>query len=174
MAEPSATSAAQAGEKRPVLRFVAVFAVSLLAFQLLFLFVIAGSAPFERYLELCAAASARLLGAVGREVLVVGNRLTMGPHEFVVTAPCSGLQPMAMLGIAMLAFPSSRAAKLVGLALGIGMLFVLNLVRIASLCLVQDHASSSFELVHLSLWPMALILCSIGLWAFWARRAPRA
>lgn len=173
MAETPA-SPTPAGEKRPVLRFVLVFAGSLLAFQLLFLFAIAGSAPFERYLVLCTHLAGTLLDGLGREVVVDGNRLTVGANEFAVTAPCSGLQPMAMLAIAVLAFPAARVTKLVGVLLGIGTLFVLNLVRIASLCLVQERMSSSFELFHLSLWPMALILTSIALWAFWARRAMRA
>jgi exosortase/archaeosortase family protein len=157
-----------------VLRFVLVFAAALVAFQLLFLFAISGSAPFARYLELCARAAGALLGWLGQNVYVYENRVTLLPNEFVVTAPCSGLQPMAMLAIAVLAFPSSARAKLAGVVLGIGALFALNLVRIATLCLVQDRWAGAFELFHLALWPMALILCSIALWAAWARRVTRA
>lgn len=159
--------------QRPVLRFVLVFAGSLLLFQLLFLFVIVGSAPFQQYLELCARTAGRMLTGLGVAVAVRGAELSLDGAVFEVRSACSGLQPLAMLSIAILAFPSGWPAKLPGLigaVLGLGLL---NLVRIASLCLIGAHWPDAFELSHLYLWPMALILCSIALWTAWARRMVR-
>jgi len=157
-----------------MVRFVALFAAALLGFQLVFLLLIAGSEPFARYLELCARWSGALLTVLGNPATVEGNRIAFADCQFVVSTPCSGLQPMAMLAIAVLAFPSSWRAKLIGLAAGTAALLALNVARIASLCLVELHAPGAFETVHLALWPMALILCSIALWVGWARRVSRA
>ena len=155
---------------RPVLRFVLVFAGSLVLFQLLFLSLIVESAALGHYLALCARITGQVLASLGQRIVVRGAELDIGASTFVVSPACSGLQPLAMLGIAMLAFPSTWRAKLPGLAAAVLVIGVLNLVRIASLCLIGAHLPGAFELSHLYLWPMALILCSIALWTAWARR----
>ena len=162
-----------AAGRRQVLRFVLGFAGSLLLFQLLFLFAIVGSAPFEQYLELCASTAGRMLTGLGVAVAVQGTELSLDGAIFKVSPACSGLQPLAMLSIAILAFPSSWPAKLPGLLVAVLGLGLLNLVRIVSLCVIGARWADSFELFHLYLWPMALILCSIGLWTLWARRMVR-
>jgi len=63
-AEPGGTSS------RAVPRFVLVFAGSLLAFQLLFLTLVVGSAPFDSYLALCARLAGLQLEALGHAVLI--------------------------------------------------------------------------------------------------------
>ncbi len=159
---------------RPVLRFVLVFAGGLVLFQLLFLSLLVESAPLESYLELCAHITGRVLAALGQEVSVRGAEVTLCGAAFKVGPACSGLQPLAMLAIAILAFPSTWRAKLPGLVAAVVVIGLLNLVRIASLCLIGAHWPAAFELSHLYLWPMALILCSIALWSAWARRATRS
>lgn len=172
MREPARpTEPTTGGQRRPVLRFVLVFAASLLLFQLLF--AIAGSAPFDAYLALCARAAGHALTWIGSDVVVQGNRLAVDGATFEVSAACSGLQPLAMLAIAMLAFPSSWRARASGLAAGALVVLALNLVRIASLCWIEVRWPASFELFHLPLWPVALILGSIALRSIWARSTVR-
>ena len=158
-------------DRWPVLRFLLLFAVAMAAFQLLFFALIVESAPFELYLRALAWTTGTLLDWMGNDVTLDGSELTVSGAVVAVAAPCSGLQPMAMFAISVLAFPSSLRAKGLGLGVGVSLLLAVNQVRVIVLSLVVLLAPDSFELLHIYVWPMIFILISIGMWFLWARRA---
>ena len=48
---------------------------------------------------------------------------------------------------------------------------MINLVRISTLYLLQPYGADLFETVHVAVWPMAILVTSVGLWILWAGRA---
>jgi exosortase/archaeosortase family protein len=53
--------------------------------------------------------------------------------------------------------------------MGLFILFLLNIVRIASLYIVGIHYPDLFESMHLAIWQVAFIFVAILLWFLWLR-----
>jgi S-adenosylmethionine decarboxylase len=91
----------------------------------------------------------------------------------VVNSSCSGADVMALCAGVLLAYPSAWRRRLVGAAIGIGLILALNAVRIASLYAVASKPAT-LDLLHLHVWPAVLTLAA-GLYVFaWIRASQRA
>jgi exosortase/archaeosortase family protein len=90
-----------------------------------------------------------LLNLVGQGTTVHGCTITGGKFSIDIKKGCDGLEAMAILASGILIFPASFKLKMPGLALGIGVLFILNLVRIAGLYIIGKNCSNEiFEAMH--------------------------
>ncbi len=91
------------------------------------------------------------------------------PHPgIVVNSSCSGADVMALCAGALLAYPDAWRRRITGAALGIGLILVLNAVRIASLYAVAD-ARATLDLLHLYVWPAILTLATLAFVFVWIR-----
>jgi exosortase/archaeosortase family protein len=87
-----------------------------------------------------------------------------------VTLACSGADALALCAGAILAYPVAWRSRLMGAALGAGVILGLNTLRIGTL----GRAAASpawFTLLHLYLWPAALTLAIAGYVLVWMRVA---
>jgi exosortase/archaeosortase family protein len=89
-----------------------------------------------------------------------------------VTLACSGTDALALCAGAILAYPSIWRMRLGGAALGIGLVVVLNTLRIGTLGRAAGSASW-FEVLHLYVWPALLMLAVAGYVFAWMRFADR-
>lgn len=90
-----------------------------------------------------------LLNLIGQGTTVNGSTISGGNFSIDVKKGCDGLEAMAILASGILIFPAPFKLKLPGLALGISVLFILNLVRIAVLYVVGKNCSNEvFEAMH--------------------------
>jgi len=118
-------------------------------------------------LELTARASSFLVNLTGettttKEIVIQGQTFAVA-----VRRGCDPLEPIALFGAAVIAFPAPWKRKVVGLTVGAALLFTLNLLRIVSLYLLGERKSGLFEMVHLELWPAFFIMISLGFWVLW-------
>lgn len=155
-----------------ILRFVVLFALLMVSFQLVYYEFVVSSAPFRTYLEASARAAAVLLGLFGENVTVSGTKLR-SDFSVAVKYGCDGLQAMWILVAGVALFPGSLLRKLAGVLTGIGLLLILNIVRIASLAWAGEHAPSWFQPMHVHIWPAALVFCAMIFWVLWAQWATR-
>jgi exosortase/archaeosortase family protein len=154
-------------------RFVVGFAVLALLFELLFFGVIAKSALYARYLELNVRGAALVLRLCGVEATSDGLTLATDAGAILVQLGCDALEATGLFLIAVLLFPAPALRKLWGALAGTALLTLLNLARLASLVLLQPHSAKAFRIVHLAVWPAALILAAVVAWIVWARGARR-
>jgi exosortase/archaeosortase family protein len=147
---------------------VVVFLGVLVAFQFAYYAFIVDSAPFRSYVGGIGRIAAALLRAGGERVITVGHELTSS-FTMSVESGCDALQAMAILVIAVLAFPSPRGRKLLGVVGGLALLYVLNIVRVASLFWTGVHAPGWFETLHTDVWPATIVASAVLLWVAWAR-----
>jgi len=160
-------------ENLPILRFVGLFALLFTAFQISYYEFIVGSAAFHSYLVASCKAAAALLGITGEEVTAIGDVLR-GKFTLSVKVGCDGLQAMGILLVAVLVFPGcSPKRKLVGLFMGLGLVLILNVVRIASLFWAGLHLPGVFQTMHVHIWPAFLIFSALLFWTLWALWAAR-
>lgn len=106
---------------------------------------------------------------VNREGAVLSHPSGFG---YEIYYRCTGLLPAAFLAVGILAFPSGLRSKLVGVAIGVPLIFILNLLRLASLFYIGVNHPGVFDLAHTVIWEGLLLLFIVGFWLWWMGPAP--
>lgn len=120
-----------------------------------------------------AAASAVLLRGLGFAASVGGDTsllLMDGLPAVVVGPPCNGLVLYALFTGFILAFPGRLRAKLWFIPLGVAVLYLLNIVRVAALALNHHYAHRSVDFNHHYTFSFVVYACICLLWMQWVRR----
>lgn len=107
------------------------------------------------------------LSALGQKATVNGVIVSCSKCTFEIIGECTAFFPGAILVAAILASPCVLRSKLVGLGLGIPALYLINLVRLVSLCFIYRSYPQAFEMVHLLVWQSLMIFLTILLWIIW-------
>jgi exosortase H (IPTLxxWG-CTERM-specific) len=171
-------SEASAGDRAPSFhagRFAAAFAAILLALFAAELMRPVQQALVEPWTDLVARASAMLLRAFDRDVVVSGAAIFSASSGFgiVIRAGCNGVEATIVLLAAMLAYPAPWRHRLLGFAAGALAVQALNLVRIASLFYLGQWNETAFEWAHLYVWQALIMLDALVVWLLWLRTIPR-
>lgn len=170
-AEDGAAAPARRRGLDPWARFTLLFALLALGSELLYYGWVLGSDALEAYLQWIASVSGWFIGFFDPQVSVSGSQI--GSVFFIVDiAPeCDAVQLSALLGAAILAFPAPWRARLVGTALCLVWLQLVNFARIVSLYYVGGAYEQHFHFAHEQGWPGLLIALTVATWLVWARRA---
>lgn len=122
--------------------------------------------PYCAWLARACGAVLRLLGV---EVATHGTLLdTSGPSVKIVRS-CDGLNAMAILASGIAAFPVGWRARVAGLALGLPIVFFVNIVRIVVLVVIGLWSYRLFEVVHVYVFQAFIIAVAVGWFIYWAR-----
>jgi exosortase/archaeosortase family protein len=89
-----------------------------------------------------------------------------------ISPECDALQLCGILSAAIIAFRAPLHRKLIGIALGVAWLQIVNFARIVSLFFVGASKAVPFDTAHEVVWPAVLIAITIATWIVWARRIP--
>ena len=151
-------------------RFVALFA---LIFGVLQLALVKTRAPVADWLVAAPAAWALARALPEDRVTVHANELHSARVRLKILPGCEGTELFFLLLAGVLAFPAPWRAKLAGLALGLPLVFALNVVRVATLYVTVRDFPVRFELVHGYVAPTAFVaLLGVFFWC-WTARVPR-
>ena len=147
-----------------------VLLVGLFAFQL----TPPGQALVVPWTGLVADTSAGLIRAFDGDARSVGKALYSERTGFAVTieAGCNGVEAMLVLLAGILAFPAPWRLKLIGLAIGVVAIQVLNIIRIVSLFYLGQWDAQWFEWAHLYIWQSLIMLDALIVWLLWIRAVP--
>jgi exosortase/archaeosortase family protein len=97
--------------------------------------------------------------------------LLLGPGVMLdVKDGCNGVIAMILFTGAVVAHEATPIAKLIGLAIGIPVIWVVNLLRIVSLYVVEMIVPSMLEFFHIYFFQTLIIICVAFLWYAWAMR----
>jgi len=108
------------------------------------------------------------LSLVDSSVHVVGTDI-LGRFNLTFAMNCDAMDVFILFSSAVIAFPSTRRRRILGLTGGLLALLVINVVRIVSLYLVGVHFPSAFEFCHVDLWPIAIVAVTCAGFLVWAR-----
>jgi len=156
--------------RKPMLMYISAFFL----FMLIFSFIGAQdffsriSAPL---LAFYTKVSGLVLNILGQGVTATGDHLGSKAYAIQVKQGCDAIAPMGLYTIATLAFPIAFKHKWKGLLIGIGSLFVLNIIRIASLWLIGRYAPEYFDFAHVELWQVLFIAITVIIWLYWLKWA---
>jgi exosortase family protein XrtM len=153
--------------------FLALFGVLLFAYQQ------SRDTPVERFLidHATVTPAVALINLLAPEegVEARGHRLVSPHARLSVLNGCEGTETMLLMLAAVLVYRASWAHKVVGLALGLGLVYALNQARIVGLYFALRHERQLFDLLHGYLGPtLIIILCAVFFmaWAEWASPRP--
>jgi len=114
-----------------------------------------------------------ILRLFGEPTMASGNVVRSNAFGVTVVTACTGLFTTALFIIAVLVYPTGWGAKVIGAAVGIGGIFVLNLVRLVSLYYIGLHLPGFLDQAHQLIWQSLLIVFAVTLWLVWAGRWAR-
>jgi exosortase/archaeosortase family protein len=134
--------------RSPVVRFSLAFLGIMLLFYLFYSLPFFENSIVPAFIHLQANLSSGILNLLGYETTVNELSITGDQYSVSVAKGCDGVESMALLAGAILVFPLPFRLKWPGLLAGVGILFCLNLLRIAGLYLAGIHWPSAFELLH--------------------------
>jgi exosortase H (IPTLxxWG-CTERM-specific) len=155
-----------------------------ITFLLLFVLLLGGGFTLisvnwvnDHAVEPFTAAVARVSGVVldllGQQVTMRGT-IIQGPRFAVnIRNGCNGVEAMLIFLAAVLAFPAPWRSRLTGLALGIVVIQIVNLVRVVALFLTGVYFPRLFDTSHTVIWQTLVILSGVLLWIWWANRLAR-
>jgi exosortase/archaeosortase family protein len=117
-----------------------------------------------RVLQVIAAVAGFPLHRVGDTIM--GS----GPFEVDVAPACSGAVPTSIYLSAVLAYPTSWRARGLGVAIGIAVIQLINVLRVIALFLIGLYFHEIFHDTHVYV-AQALVVCvAVALWLYWATR----
>lgn len=112
------------------------------------------------------------LGA-GEDAVANRNMLSSYGISLEVVRGCDGAGTMFLLAAAVITFSASFKDKILGLSIGITLLFVINLLRIVGLYFVMRYQSAWFTPIHTYFAPTLIIIISCLFFAIWAQYATK-
>lgn len=131
----------------------------------------------DHAVEPFTAGVARLSGAVldllGQHVTMRGTIIQSSRFAVNIRNGCNGIEAMLIFLAAVLAFPAPWRSRLSGLALGIAVIQIVNLVRVVALFLTGVYFRQLFDTSHTVIWQTIVILSGVLLWIWWANRLGR-
>jgi exosortase H (IPTLxxWG-CTERM-specific) len=155
----------------PVLLFVGVFAFLMGVFYFLWSNEKVYITVFQPLSFIYAEGASIILNLFGYKTQVSGATIFSSDFAISVMEGCDAMEGIALFCCGIIAFPASWKRKLIGLAIGIVSLFLLNFLRIISLFMIGIAHPDIFELMHIEVWQVIFIILAIILLLLWLRYA---
>ena len=121
-----------------------------------------------------AASASAVLNILGASTTAHGTVLSSSGFAVDVAVECLAIGPLLLFVGAVLAYPSTAGDKCWGAMLGVAVLTVVNVARIASLFWFGERFPQYLDVAHLLVWQAAIVVLALMLWMAWARVASHA
>ena len=160
--------------RNPAYRFVARFLLYLGCAALVYPFLVE---RFDFAVDGLVTATAKIeyyvLRLFSADVSVSDKLLVFGGFPVRIIEECTGAFEALIFAAAVVAFPTEWRKKATGLALGVPLIYLFNLFRIAVLIVIGRYSPSLFEFMHLYFWQATLILMITSVWLLWIFKVVR-
>ena len=156
-------------KSHPAIFFVVAFALQMIVFYLLYYNQVVEDNFILPVASGYAKIASHLINIFGYNTTAAGDIISSEQFSVLIKKGCDALEPMALFVSGLIAFPSSLKKKIYGLLPGLLILFLLNIIRIASLFITGVKSPELFEVMHMKLWQVVFIIIAISLWYIWLR-----
>ena len=152
----------------PAYRFVAFFLCNLGILALVYSILLRKAPGFNESLTTATAAiDYWLMSLFTSGVQRTGTLLSFGTFSIEIVGECTGTHEALILTAAVVAFRARWTKKLIGLLLGILLIFGFNVLRILLLLAVGHYWPSAFHFLHIYFWQATMILMVASVWLLW-------
>lgn len=126
------------------------------------------------FLSLLATLVGKLIDLTGTTVKVSGQVVLIpGVFGIDIADECSGISHLLLFCSAVLAYPGNLRSRMLGILMGVVAVFIVNLIRLATLLWIGVHAQAYFSFIHSYLWGGIGYLGIVLLWFLWLRLSDR-
>jgi len=153
-------------ETRFGLRFFVLLLLSSVAFWYFGLHHALG--PLQNLMAALSAAIGRLAGGtmvVDNDLIIIGALTLHINHE------CTGIFVLMLFASFVIAYPATWRYRLFGFAVGVPLLFAVNVLRIATLARIVEVYPSAFFYFHEYVWQGVFMVIVLVASIAWAERA---
>ncbi|MBW2267798.1 MAG: exosortase H [Deltaproteobacteria bacterium] len=153
----------------PTYRFAGSFLLYLGAIALAFPFLrIRLAALFYMANVVTAEIVHGLLSLFTSNTRIAGETIvSLAGFSVTIIEECTGIYEALILAAALLAYPTAWRHTLVGFALGIPMIYAMNVLRIAMLLVTGGYSQRWFDFMHLYFWQVTMIAMVATAWLAW-------
>lgn len=159
--------------RNPFLAIASLIALQVIVFYIFYWMPSMEKNVFVPLVNLYAQLSSQTLNIFGYQTSVLFDTIRSAQFSVSIRKGCDALEPMALLVAGIIAFPATLRQKASGLFIGLLFLFLLNIVRIATLFLTGVYSPQFFEAMHIEVWQVLFIIAGVGFWFLWVRRVVR-
>ncbi|MDD4882148.1 MAG: exosortase/archaeosortase family protein [Gallionellaceae bacterium] len=170
-----AEAESEARRRRPA-RLLPLFVVAFLALH--YAWEASRGTALERFVihDLTVQPAAWIIDTLwpGSGVRPQGHRLVAPAGRLNILNGCEGLETLFLLLAAFAAYPFPWRARLPGMAMGVGLVYVLNQTRIVLLWQTFTHDKTLFGILHGTVLPLAMVAgCLAFFLVFLSRHEPQ-
>jgi len=150
-------------------RYALIYLVVLVAFFVLETTPWAQAFTVGTWTQFLAEVSGGLMQWFDGTVVVQGSNIRNGQTGYAVSikAGCNGVEAAMILAAAILAYPAPWGRKLLGMAVGVMAIQLLNIIRIISLYYLGEWSEKALTIAHLYVWPGLIILDALIIFLVW-------
>lgn len=150
-----------------VLRFIGPYLFYIALFTLIYVVL---QEKFAFMNVLTADALSILMSFLGFESSSYGQSVYMDGFSVMIIDECTGMYELLVYAGCILAYPTTRNKKLLGLVLGIPAMFGVNMVRLIFLSFVGIFYPAMFSYVHYYLWQITFIFLIVMFMLLWIEK----
>jgi exosortase/archaeosortase family protein len=154
---------------KPYIQFGVIFLIVVSVYYMAVMFL--SDTFFSWYIDSTAKLANIILNLIGSGTSAIGEQIFSAKYSISLSFGCEGTEPIILLVAAIIAFPIKFKYKVSGLTIGILVLYILNLIRIAALYLIGESFPDSVELFHVEIFPVIFIFLAIIIWGIWIKWA---
>jgi archaeosortase B (VPXXXP-CTERM-specific) len=152
----------------PAYRFVSFFLLNLGILALFYSILLRKAPGFNESLTTATAAiDYWLISLFTSEAQRNATLLSFGSFSIEIVGECTGTHEALIFTASVVAFRTRWTKKLIGLLLGILLIFAFNVLRILLLLVVGHYWPSLFHFFHIYFWQATMILMVASLWLLW-------
>ncbi len=166
MTQVAAETQALIPGKRALRSFVLRFAAIAVLLALV-PFVPGWDGLLKSYLVCLAALVNGFLHLLGEPTRLHENIVASNMYKVTLAPNCAALEAAFFYSAALLAFPAPPVRKLVGVVIGFVGIAAMNLLRVVTVFLAGVYWPSKVTALHEGLWPVLMIMGTVGLCAAW-------
>jgi exosortase family protein XrtF len=93
-----------------------------------------------------------------------------GTHGLWIGDPCNGLTLFALFSLFIVAYPGNWKHKLWYIPVGVTLIHMLNIVRIAALCIITQKSPEMLDFNHTYLFQILMYGFIFLMWYFWIKK----
>lgn len=125
------------------------------------------------YTVFVTRAAAAVMNVFGADVTTSGTIISASRFGVDVNNGCNGVEAALILVAAMGAFPVSMKKRILGVLAGLAFIQVINILRLGTLVWIGQHHPRVFNLIHVFVWQIVIILATVIFFLFWSARIAR-
>lgn len=158
------------GDKQAI-SFAVTFACLALASVALLLHPFVSSKIVVPFTDGLVTVCAGLINLFGGHAVANGRMLSFatGGGAVMVANGCNAVEVSCLLASAIIAWPTTIKARIIGLLVCLPSLQAINLLRIISLLFLSRWSTPLFDFFHLYVWEALIVLESVLAFFFWMR-----